>query len=79
MGIRVFNNLAVSIKKLHNNPIALKWVLNKFLREHSFYTLDEYFNYRYNNDVTCKLLFVMFLITFDMTFSTDMFSFYLLR
>jgi hypothetical protein len=43
MGIRVFNDLPVSIKKLYNNPIAFKWVLNKFLCEHSFYTLDEYF------------------------------------
>jgi hypothetical protein len=35
MGIRVFNNLPVSTKKLYNNPIAFKEVLNKFLCEHS--------------------------------------------
>jgi hypothetical protein len=72
MDIRIINNLPVSIKKLYNNPIAFKRVLNKFLCEHSFYTLDEYFNYRHNNnDVTGKRLFVMFLIMFDMRFSND--------
>jgi hypothetical protein len=54
MGIRVLNNLPVTIEELYNNPTAFKWVLNKFLCEHSFYTLDEYFNYRYNNNVTRK-------------------------
>jgi hypothetical protein len=40
VGIRVLNNnLPVSIKKLNNNPVAFKWVLNTFLCEHSFYTL----------------------------------------
>jgi hypothetical protein len=45
MGIRVFNNLPVSIKQLYNNPIGFKLALKKFLCHHSFYTLDEYFDY----------------------------------
>jgi hypothetical protein len=45
MGIVVFNNLPVPIKRLYDNPTAFKRVLKKFLSDHSFYTLDEYFNY----------------------------------
>jgi hypothetical protein len=57
MGIRVFNNLPVSIKQLYNNPIHFKLALKKFLCNHSVYTLDEYFDYRQDkNNVTftCK-------------------------
>jgi hypothetical protein len=52
MGIRVFNNLPVFIKQLDNNPIDLKLALKGFLGNHSFYTLDEYFDCRFdkNND-----------------------------
>jgi hypothetical protein len=41
----VFNNLPVSIKRLYDNPTAIKLALKIFLCDHSFYTLDEYFNY----------------------------------
>jgi hypothetical protein len=44
MAIRVFNNLPVSIKQLYNNPIDFKLALKEFLCDHSFYTLDEYFD-----------------------------------
>jgi hypothetical protein len=56
MGIRVFNNLPVSIKQFYNNPIDFKLALKKFLCDHSFYTLDEYFYYRHDkNNVTIHL------------------------
>jgi hypothetical protein len=45
MGIVVFNNLPVPITRLYFNPTAFKRTLKKFLCDHSFYTLDEYFNY----------------------------------
>jgi hypothetical protein len=53
MDIRVFNNLPVLIKQLYNNPIDFKLVLKGFLGKHSFYTLDEYFDCRFdkNNDI----------------------------
>jgi hypothetical protein len=53
MGIRVFNNLPVFIKKVYNNPIDFKLALKGFLCNHSFYTLDEYFDCRFdkNNDI----------------------------
>jgi hypothetical protein len=53
MGIRVFNNLPVLIKQLYNNPIDFKLAVKVFLGNHSFYTLDEYFDCRFdkNNDI----------------------------
>jgi hypothetical protein len=52
MGIGVFNNLPVFIKKFYNNPIDFKLSLKGFLGKHSFYTFDEYFDCRFdkNND-----------------------------
>jgi 4-hydroxybenzoate polyprenyltransferase len=53
MGIRVFNNPPVLIKQLYNNPIDFKLAVKGFLGNHSFYTLDEYFDCRFdkNNDI----------------------------
>jgi hypothetical protein len=48
MGIVIFNNLPVPIKRLYDNPIAFKLALKRFLYDHSFYTLDEYFNYSHS-------------------------------
>jgi hypothetical protein len=48
MGIVVFNNLPVPIKRLYDNPIAFKLALKRFLYDHPFYTLDEYFNYSHS-------------------------------
>jgi hypothetical protein len=47
MGILMFNNLPVPIKRLYDNPTAFKLALKKFLCDHSFYTLDEYINYNH--------------------------------
>jgi hypothetical protein len=43
-GVKVFNALPFDIKTEFNNPKELKVVLQKFLYEKSFYSLDEYFN-----------------------------------
>jgi hypothetical protein len=45
-GITVFNYLPVSIKKLSINTQQFKQELKHFLFHHSFYTLDEYFNFK---------------------------------
>jgi hypothetical protein len=45
MGITVFNSLPAPIKNLSHN-IEFKSALKSFLYFHSFYTSDEYFNYK---------------------------------
>jgi exonuclease III len=47
-GIKVFNNLPAPVKDLSHNTKEFKVALKDFLYFHSFYTLDEYFNYRKN-------------------------------
>jgi hypothetical protein len=44
-GIRVFNNLPSQIKDLSHNRNQFKRALKNFLYFHSFYILDECFNY----------------------------------
>jgi hypothetical protein len=44
-GIKVFNNLPARIKDLFHNIRQFESALRAFLYSHSFYTLDEYFNY----------------------------------
>jgi hypothetical protein len=53
MGVRVFNHLHVYIKQLYNDPVNFKLVLKEILCVHSFYTLNDYFNFIYdkNNDI----------------------------
>jgi hypothetical protein len=43
LGVEVFNMLPSYIKTEFDNPKKFKVVLQKFLRENSFYSLDEYF------------------------------------
>jgi len=44
LGVKLFNALPFDIKTEFNNPKKLKVVLQEFLYEKSFYTLDEYFD-----------------------------------
>jgi len=44
LGVKVFNVLTSDIKTEFNNPKKFKVVLQKFLCEKSFYSLDEYFD-----------------------------------
>jgi len=44
LGINVFNALPSDIKIEFNNPEKFKVVLQEFLCEKSFYSLDEYFD-----------------------------------
>jgi hypothetical protein len=46
MGTKVFNNLPSSIKESHIIPDKFKLLLKNFLYSNTFYTLDEYFNYK---------------------------------
>jgi hypothetical protein len=50
MGIRVFNSLPLHLKELFNNCKCFKLALKDFLWDHSFYTLDEFFDYYKNKD-----------------------------
>ena len=43
LGVKVFNMLPTYIKIESDNPKKFKLVLQKFLYENSFYSLDEYF------------------------------------
>jgi hypothetical protein len=43
LGVKVFNTLPSYIKTEFDNPKKFKAVLQKFLCENSFYSLDEYF------------------------------------
>ena len=43
LGVKVFNMLPSYIKTESDNPKKFKVVLQKFLYENSFYSLDEYF------------------------------------
>ena len=42
-GIRIFNHLPTSIKSIANE---LKKTLKRFLLDNSFYSMDEFFNYK---------------------------------
>jgi hypothetical protein len=46
VGTKVFNMLSSYIKVEFDNPKKFKLVLQKFLYEHSFYSLDEYFKFQ---------------------------------
>ena len=46
MGIQVHNVIPPDIKEFHHNIKILKSCLRGFLYQQSFYTLDEYFNYK---------------------------------
>jgi hypothetical protein len=44
LGVKVFSALPFDIKAEFNNPKKFKVVLQKFLYQKSFYSLDEYFD-----------------------------------
>jgi hypothetical protein len=44
LGVKVFNALPSDLKTEFNNPKKFKVLLQKFLCEKSFYSLDEYFD-----------------------------------
>ena len=44
LGVKVFNALPSDIQTEFNNPKKFKVVLQKFLCEKSFYSLDKYFD-----------------------------------
>jgi len=46
MGIKVYNSLPPEIKDLSQNIKKFKSSLRGFLHQHSFYTLEDYFNYK---------------------------------
>jgi hypothetical protein len=46
MGINIFNNLPSFIKESHVTPQKLKFLLRNFPYPNTFYTLDEYFEYK---------------------------------
>ena len=45
-GIKVYNNLPLEIRKLSDKIKLFTEVLRKFILKQSFYTLEEYFNYK---------------------------------
>jgi len=46
MGIRIFSNLPPYIKDISNNVRKFEIYLKRFLRIHSFYSIEEYFQYK---------------------------------
>ena len=45
-GIKVFNYLPQNLKTLVYNPRKFKYSLKSFLYQHSFYSMDEYYEYK---------------------------------
>ena len=45
-GIRIFNQLPTSIKSIANETKELKKALKEFLLDNSFYSMDEFFNFK---------------------------------
>ena len=45
-GITIFNHLPTSIKSISNETKELKKTLKRFLLDKSFYSMDEFFNYK---------------------------------
>jgi hypothetical protein len=45
MGIKIFNNLPPYIKDISNNVRKFEISLKRFLHTHSFYSVEEYFQY----------------------------------
>jgi hypothetical protein len=50
MGIRVFNSLPLYLKELYKDCKCFKLASKYFLCDHSFYTLDEFFDYCKSKD-----------------------------
>jgi len=46
MGIKVFNTLPRYIKEISNNSREFETNLKRFLHAHSFYSINEYFQYK---------------------------------
>ena len=46
MGIKIFNSLPPHIEDLSNNVRKFEMYLNRFLHPHSFYSIEEYFQYK---------------------------------
>jgi hypothetical protein len=49
-GMRIFNNLPLSIKNLSEDICKFKFSLKKFLQVGSFYSLDEYYEWKTRDD-----------------------------
>ena len=45
-GIRVFSHLPTSIKSITKETKTFKKTLKKFLLDNTFYSIDEYFNFK---------------------------------
>ena len=46
VGIRIFSHLPASIKIIANETKEFKKTLTRFLLDNSFYSMDEFFNYK---------------------------------
>jgi len=46
LGIKIFDSLPPYIKDLSNNVKKFEMYLNRFLHTHSFYSIEEYFQYK---------------------------------
>jgi hypothetical protein len=49
-GIKVFSHLPQVIQNLANNEKSFKLILKRFLYQHLFYSISEYFQYRDDKD-----------------------------
>jgi len=48
MCIKVYNHLPQDIKETIHNPKHFRSLLKKFLYHHSFYSMKEFYEYKYN-------------------------------
>jgi hypothetical protein len=45
-GVKIYNHLPTNIKNLACDIKSFKKLLKRYLHEHSFYTIDEFFRHR---------------------------------
>jgi hypothetical protein len=48
-GCKIYNHLPPQIKEISNNVALFKTTLKKFLLQHVFYSVDEYYQQNYND------------------------------
>jgi hypothetical protein len=48
MGVKIFNHLPPEIKSMSNETRSFKATLTTFLLQNSFYTIEEFFELKYN-------------------------------
>jgi hypothetical protein len=64
-GIKVFNHLPQCLKALDHNSLLFRSSLKRFLCHHSFYSMEEYYEYKkIHYEIDILLYFIMHIILY---------------